>query len=420
MNKNTEHSFLYRIVSRKPVYGLQYEGINLPPDIKPREIITVETLWAKTSDVVLRSSFLVGRIGGYECSSCDPWYIYELNTECVYTNAATCDTYTEAKQELVISFFYAVGKSWSAFIGYRTEEFYLKSRLCYQSTVLDSNDVYALAKSRVTHIVDGVKYCYNVGLCDAFDGTFMYLMNDRRTEIVFDELSFSLQCMSNEVVGLPDDLGKFGFIYIKNEDGYFLVKRYSTSSVTRCCTGMRFGKLSQLASVSYVNSKTISEFDNGRKVLTVSMSPKLYEHAKYKGALCGNVSKYIQGLVENDTSTVNYQQMDNITKQIIQTLMNNAEKGNCGIRCSAAMVYNNSLISLTFFNENNDGPIVRVFIPTVDDMEIQYCRVTFIMKLSESGDCTSDIRYRRSDGEWMLEQARRLVDKCRTKAAKDT
>ena len=186
MNKNTEHSFLYRIVSRKPAYGLQYEGINLPPDIKPREIITVETLWAKTSDVVLRSSFLVGRIGGYECSSCDPWYIYELNTECVYTNAATCDTYTEAKQELVISFFYAVGKSWSAFIGYRTEEFYLKSRLCYQSTVLDSNDVYALAKSRVTHIVDGVKYCYNVGLCDAFDGTFMYLMNDRRTEIVFD------------------------------------------------------------------------------------------------------------------------------------------------------------------------------------------------------------------------------------------
>lgn len=105
MNKNTEHSFLYRIVSRKPAYGLQYEGINLPPDIKPREIITIETLWAKTSDAVLRSSFLVGRIGGYEYSSCDPWYIYELNTECVYTNAATCDTYTEAKQELVISFF---------------------------------------------------------------------------------------------------------------------------------------------------------------------------------------------------------------------------------------------------------------------------------------------------------------------------
>ena len=412
-DKNT---FLYRIVSRHPAIDENCANLCKNVNINPSEIITLDTIWSTTCEVVLRSKFMIGWNGDPSYPSCEPSCVFELDTNIVSDpdSKATDSIYKEAKQQLAKSFYLAKLKAWCAFAGFMTEEFSLKFNICYPITTLDPENAYELANSR--SVIPSTMYnqtvCYRDAiLCDPFDRTFMYLMNDRRIELCGDELAFSYQCMSNKMVRLPDDLSSFSFFYVHKEDAHFLVKRYRPEAVSRSETGIRFSKLIQMASFSFVDPKSDLPAKDGRKTLTISLPPELYDHVKNKADSFGNSSKYIQSLIQNDSKPVHYPSMDQMTQNIIKSFMDEAERGNLPLWKAIYSSY--GMIHMMF--DTKDGSIYLLIdiqdplkmSPNDDQLPVN---ITWNMPLKDHDTLRRKIWYRPEDATWMLPQARRLVE----------
>lgn len=157
----------------------------------------------------------------------------------------------------------------------------------------------------------------------------------------------------------------------------------------------------------------------GRKTLTVSLPPAMYDYVKTQGMLAGNVSGYVKELVEYDMSTrKEYREMDEMTKTIIQKFMDLAEKGPVNSVYWSATKVRYDRYQLMFDNRSEFPKLYVEFQDlSVNDTGIPV-EVTWSLDLSPNDNVSRKILYRPEDGKWMQDQAKRLLAKHEAWSAK--
>jgi hypothetical protein len=152
--------------------------------------------------------------------------------------------------------------------------------------------------------------------------------------------------------------------------------------------------------------------NTGRKTVTVSFPPEMHEYVKTQGASAGNVSAYIQGLVEQDMSTSKeYCKMDEMTKTVIQKFMDLAERGPVNSVYWSAAKVRYDWIQLSFDNRSEFPKLLVSFQDlSVTDTGIPV-EITWSLNMSPTDLISRKILYRPEDGKWMQEQAHRLLAK---------
>ena len=152
--------------------------------------------------------------------------------------------------------------------------------------------------------------------------------------------------------------------------------------------------------------------NTGRKTLTVSLPPAMYDYVKTQGMLAGNVSGYVKELVEYDMSTrKEYREMDEMTKTIIQKFMDLAERGPVNSVYWSATKVRYDRYQLMFDNRSKFPKLYIEFQDlSVNDTGIPV-EVTWSLDLSQNDNVSRKILYRPEDGKWMQEQTKRLIAK---------